>query len=68
MRSRFENRIVMLDCEKNAWCVKCVSPQAMRSQTEMELRMFKENEHVYLNMREAALTNKHTTPRLLKSK
>ncbi|KAG9479470.1 hypothetical protein GDO78_011487, partial [Eleutherodactylus coqui] len=32
--------------------------EAMRAQTEMELRMFKENEFVYYKMREAALSNK----------
>ncbi|KAG8453336.1 hypothetical protein GDO86_000105 [Hymenochirus boettgeri] len=32
--------------------------EVMRNQTEMELRMFKENEFVYHSMREAALTNK----------
>ncbi|XP_046726318.1 histone-lysine N-methyltransferase SMYD1b isoform X2 [Silurus meridionalis] len=31
--------------------------EAMRLQTEMELRMFKQNEYVYHSMREAALTN-----------
>ncbi|XP_051508652.1 histone-lysine N-methyltransferase SMYD1b isoform X2 [Myxocyprinus asiaticus] len=31
--------------------------EAMRVQTEMELRMFKENEYVYHSMREAALKN-----------
>ncbi|KAI5615629.1 histone-lysine N-methyltransferase SMYD1 [Silurus asotus] len=41
--------------------------EAMRSQTEMELRMFKENEHVYHSMREAAFSNKPMTARLLKS-
>lgn len=35
-----------------------MSPQAMRMQTEMELRMFEKNEYVYHNMREAALKNK----------
>lgn len=30
----------------------------MRMQTEMELRMFKQNEYVYHSMREAALQNK----------
>lgn len=30
----------------------------MRVQTEMELRMFKQNEYVYHSMREAALKNK----------
>lgn len=30
----------------------------MRMQTEMELRIFKQNEHVYNSMREAALQNK----------
>uniref|UniRef100_A0A8C5HAQ7 [histone H3]-lysine(4) N-trimethyltransferase n=1 Tax=Gouania willdenowi TaxID=441366 RepID=A0A8C5HAQ7_GOUWI len=34
---------------------------AMRVQTEMELRMFKENEYVYHSMREAALKNKPMT-------
>lgn len=34
-----------------------VSHQAMRMQTEMELRMFKQNEYVYHSMREAALKN-----------
>lgn len=29
----------------------------MRTQTEMELRMFKQNEYVYHTMREAALKN-----------
>lgn len=29
----------------------------MRTQTEMELRMFKQNEYVYHSMREAALKN-----------
>ncbi|XP_066429062.1 histone-lysine N-methyltransferase SMYD1 isoform X2 [Eleutherodactylus coqui] len=32
--------------------------EAMRAQTEMELRMFRENEFVYYKMREAALSNK----------
>ncbi|XP_056410026.1 histone-lysine N-methyltransferase SMYD1-like isoform X1 [Hyla sarda] len=32
--------------------------EAMRGQTEMELRMFRENEYVYYKMREAALSNK----------
>uniref|UniRef100_A0A3Q2QYQ3 [histone H3]-lysine(4) N-trimethyltransferase n=1 Tax=Fundulus heteroclitus TaxID=8078 RepID=A0A3Q2QYQ3_FUNHE len=32
--------------------------EAMRVQTEMELRMFKQNEYVYYSMREAALKNK----------
>ncbi|XP_040275200.1 histone-lysine N-methyltransferase SMYD1 isoform X2 [Bufo bufo] len=32
--------------------------EAMRAQTEMELRMFQENEFVYYKMREAALSNK----------
>ncbi|XP_075704940.1 histone-lysine N-methyltransferase SMYD1 [Rhinoderma darwinii] len=32
--------------------------EAMRGQTEMELRMFQENEFVYYKMREAALSNK----------
>ncbi|XP_062854340.1 histone-lysine N-methyltransferase SMYD1b isoform X1 [Trichomycterus rosablanca] len=32
--------------------------EAMRMQTEMELRMFKQNEYVYHSMREAALQNK----------
>lgn len=32
--------------------------EAMRMQTEMELRMFEKNEYVYHNMREAALKNK----------
>ncbi|OCT96620.1 hypothetical protein XELAEV_18008828mg [Xenopus laevis] len=31
--------------------------EVMRSQTEMELRMFKQNEFVYYKMREAALSN-----------
>ncbi|XP_051981133.1 histone-lysine N-methyltransferase SMYD1a [Xyrauchen texanus] len=35
--------------------------EAMRTQTEMELRMFKQNEYVYHNMREAMLTNKPMT-------
>ncbi len=30
----------------------------MRVQTEMELRMFKQNEYVYHSMRDAALKNK----------
>uniref|UniRef100_A0A2K5L124 [histone H3]-lysine(4) N-trimethyltransferase n=1 Tax=Cercocebus atys TaxID=9531 RepID=A0A2K5L124_CERAT len=34
----------------------CV-PQAMRVQTEMELRMFRQNEFMYYKMREAALNN-----------
>eukprot|EP00064_Thunnus_orientalis_P014419 superscaffoldBa00002496_g14463 len=34
---------------------------AMRMQTEMELRMFKQNEYVYHSMREAALKNKPMT-------
>ncbi|XP_053086219.1 histone-lysine N-methyltransferase SMYD1a isoform X2 [Pangasianodon hypophthalmus] len=42
--------------------------EAMRTQTEMELRMFKENEYVYHTMREAALTSRHTATSLLKSK
>lgn len=33
------------------------SPQAMRVQTEMELRMFRQNEFMYHKMREAALNN-----------
>lgn len=32
-------------------------PQAMRMQTEMELRMFRQNEFMYHKMREAALNN-----------
>ncbi|KAJ8340157.1 hypothetical protein SKAU_G00347900 [Synaphobranchus kaupii] len=32
--------------------------ETMRMQTEMELRMFKQNEYVYHTMREAALKNK----------
>lgn len=36
-------------------------PQAMRMQTEMELRMFKQNEYVYHSMRDAALKNKPMT-------
>ncbi|XP_056314862.1 histone-lysine N-methyltransferase SMYD1a [Danio aesculapii] len=32
--------------------------EAMRRQTETELRMFKQNEHVYHSMREAVLTSK----------
>ncbi|XP_063781142.1 histone-lysine N-methyltransferase SMYD1 isoform X2 [Pseudophryne corroboree] len=32
--------------------------EVMRGQTEMELRMFKQNEFVYYKMREAALSNK----------
>lgn len=35
--------------------------QAMRMQTEMELRMFKQNEYVYHSMRDAALQNKPMT-------
>ncbi|XP_029019508.1 histone-lysine N-methyltransferase SMYD1b isoform X2 [Betta splendens] len=35
--------------------------EAMRVQTEMELRMFKQNEYVYHSMREAALKNKPMT-------
>ncbi|KAL7391823.1 hypothetical protein ABVT39_015420 [Epinephelus coioides] len=35
--------------------------EAMRMQTEMELRMFKQNEYVYHSMREAALKNKPMT-------
>ncbi|MEQ2162378.1 hypothetical protein GOODEAATRI_019151 [Goodea atripinnis] len=35
--------------------------EAMRMQTEMELRMFKQNEYVYQSMREAALKNKPMT-------
>uniref|UniRef100_A0A8C6UTN1 [histone H3]-lysine(4) N-trimethyltransferase n=1 Tax=Neogobius melanostomus TaxID=47308 RepID=A0A8C6UTN1_9GOBI len=35
--------------------------EEMRVQTEMELRMFKENEYVYYSMREAALQNKPMT-------
>lgn len=31
--------------------------KAMRMQTEMELRMFKQNEYIYHTMREAALKN-----------
>ncbi|MCI4394315.1 hypothetical protein PGIGA_G00167320 [Pangasianodon gigas] len=42
--------------------------EAMRTQTEMELRMFKENEYVYHTMREAALTSRHMATSLLKSK
>lgn len=38
-----------------------ISSQAMRIQTEMELRMFKQNEYVYHSMREAALKNKPMT-------
>lgn len=37
------------------------SSQAMRVQTEMELRMFKQNEYVYHSMRDAALKNKPMT-------
>lgn len=65
---KLENMILMLDCEEDVWCVNDVFPQSMRSQTEMELRMFKENEHAYHSMREAALSNKPTATRLLKSK
>ncbi|XP_029448919.1 histone-lysine N-methyltransferase SMYD1 isoform X2 [Rhinatrema bivittatum] len=38
--------------------------EAMRVQTEMELRMFKDNEYVYYKMREAALKNQpmHVMP------
>lgn len=32
--------------------------QAMRTQTELELRLFKQNKHVYDNMREAVLSKK----------
>ncbi|XP_017557158.1 histone-lysine N-methyltransferase SMYD1a [Pygocentrus nattereri] len=32
--------------------------ESMRTQTEMELRLFKENEHVYHSMREAVLSSK----------
>uniref|UniRef100_A0A671UWF4 [histone H3]-lysine(4) N-trimethyltransferase n=2 Tax=Sparus aurata TaxID=8175 RepID=A0A671UWF4_SPAAU len=35
--------------------------EAMRMQTEMELRMFKQNEYVYHSMRDAALKNKPMT-------
>ncbi|XP_055017723.1 histone-lysine N-methyltransferase SMYD1b isoform X3 [Boleophthalmus pectinirostris] len=35
--------------------------EEMRMQTEMELRMFKENEYVYYSMREAALKNRPMT-------
>ncbi|KAJ0019704.1 hypothetical protein NQD34_007273 [Periophthalmus magnuspinnatus] len=35
--------------------------EEMRIQTEMELRMFKENEYVYYSMREAALKNRPMT-------
>ncbi|KAF7667484.1 hypothetical protein LDENG_00061330 [Lucifuga dentata] len=35
--------------------------EAMRMQTEMELRMFKQNEYVYHSMREAALKNRPMT-------
>lgn len=36
----------------------CAFPlKAMRMQTEMELRMFKQNEYIYHTMREAALKN-----------
>ncbi|XP_053533095.1 histone-lysine N-methyltransferase SMYD1a isoform X2 [Ictalurus punctatus] len=42
--------------------------EAMRTQTEMELRVFKENEYVYHSMREAVLSNKHMSTRLVKSK
>ncbi|XP_053474103.1 histone-lysine N-methyltransferase SMYD1a [Ictalurus furcatus] len=42
--------------------------EAMRTQTEMELRVFKENEYVYQSMREAVLSNKHMSTRLVKSK
>ncbi|TSL28174.1 Threonine synthase-like 2 [Bagarius yarrelli] len=41
--------------------------KAMRTQTEKELRMFKENEHAYHSMREAALSNKHMATRLVKN-
>lgn len=71
----YESRILnsatqkaMLDCEENVWRVKYVFPQAMRTQTEMELRVFKENEYVYHSMREAVLSNKHMSTRLVKSK
>ncbi|KAM9440390.1 histone-lysine N-methyltransferase SMYD1a [Clarias gariepinus] len=40
----------------------------MRTQTEMELQMFKENESAYHSMREAVLSSKHTNTKLLKSK
>lgn len=63
-----KNSILKLDCEVSIWCVKYVFLQAMRTQTEMELRMFKENEYIYNSMREAALNNKPTSARLLKSK
>ena len=33
----------------------------MRMQTEMEFRMFKQNEYVYHSMREAALKNRPMT-------
>ncbi|KAG8591151.1 hypothetical protein GDO81_000063, partial [Engystomops pustulosus] len=52
--------------------------EVMRGQTEMELRMFQENEFVYYKMREAALSNKpfqvleepsnETTPNLFHKK
>ncbi|XP_061755095.1 histone-lysine N-methyltransferase SMYD1-like isoform X1 [Nerophis ophidion] len=35
--------------------------ESMRTQTEMELRMFKQNEYVYHSMREAALKNRPMT-------
>ncbi|KAK0139855.1 Histone-lysine N-methyltransferase SMYD1 [Merluccius polli] len=35
--------------------------EAMRMQTEMEFRMFKQNEYVYHSMREAALKNRPMT-------
>lgn len=37
--------------------VTCCVPQVMRVQTEMELRMFQQNEYMYYKMREAALKN-----------
>ncbi|NXT11348.1 SMYD1 methyltransferase, partial [Prunella fulvescens] len=37
--------------------VTCPVPQVMRVQTEMELRMFQQNEFMYYKMREAALKN-----------
>lgn len=42
----------------HAITVECVSFQSMRTQTESELRLFKENEHIYHSMREAALSQK----------
>lgn len=46
-------------CSISIPCIEVLlCSQAMRMQTEMELRMFKQNEYVYHSMRDAALKNK----------